>query len=108
MKVVEHKPGWHRHEVFQSEQRLRTIGHRRNRLFRSDVKAADEGCQSTPQSGHSFMCAGEYPYFAVYFACPGENLKIAGPPFSCAPGISTVECERYVAGRRSNPPPIGG
>ena len=46
------------------------------------MKAADESCQSTLQSGHGFVCAGKYPHFPVYFACPGENLKIAARPLA--------------------------
>src|SRR5450755_887089 len=103
MKVVEHKAGRHGQKGSQPEQRFRAVGHQRNRLFRGDMKTADESGQSTLQSGYGFVCAGEYPYFPVYFACPGEDFKVAPRPLSCPPSVSTVEGEGHAAWLRSNP-----
>src|SRR5882757_6595186 len=106
MKVVEHKPGWHWHEGFQSEQRFRAVCHQGYRPFRGDMQAADESGQSTLQTSDGLMDTSKYPYFPVYFARPGENLEIPARPLSCSPSVSAVEGESHAAGRRSNSPPI--
>jgi hypothetical protein len=69
------------------------------------MKAADESCQSTPQSRHGFVCAGKYPYFPVYFACPMRISKLRRGPFLVR-RASAVEGEGHAAWFRSIPPPI--
>src|SRR5208283_6129560 len=90
MKVVEHKPGWHRHEGFQSEQRFRAVCHQGYWSIGLDMQPADESGQSTLQTRNGLVNTSKHPYFPVYFAHAGENLKIPARSLSYPPSNARV------------------